>query len=121
MAAETPPNQSATGDVPSEGVGAGAPTPPPRVEAPAPGPDPINQGAPGQAPAENAPPPVGPGGTRPYEPSTASDAGDSESPLSVDSQGGGMLEERPELAVGAAFAGGLALAVVLRLLSGGED
>ena len=40
----------------------------------------------------------------------------SESPLSVDTEGGAFAE-RPEAFVGAAFAGGLALALILRRLT----
>jgi hypothetical protein len=43
--------------------------------------------------------------------------GHSESPLSVDTEGGAFAE-RPQVYVGAAFAGGLALALILRRITG---
>jgi hypothetical protein len=54
-----------------------------------------NQGATGEHPGQEAP---------------------SESPLSVNTQGGAFAE-RPEAFVGAAFAGGLALALILRRIT----
>jgi hypothetical protein len=42
--------------------------------------------------------------------------GPSESPLSVNTEGGAFAE-RPEAFVGAAFAGGLALALILRRIT----
>ncbi|HEU0024593.1 MAG TPA: hypothetical protein VFQ12_08175 [Thermoleophilaceae bacterium] len=40
-----------------------------------------------------------------------------ESPLSADSEDGGAFAERPELFVGGAFVGGLALALIVRRVS----
>jgi hypothetical protein len=54
-----------------------------------------NQGATGDGPGEGGP---------------------SESPLSVDTEGGAFAE-RPQVFVGAAFAGGLALALILRRIT----
>jgi hypothetical protein len=57
--------------------------------------EPINQGAPGDAPSNGAP--------------------GHESPLSAAAAGGGgVVDEHPELLVGAAFVGGIALAQILK-------
>jgi hypothetical protein len=56
-----------------------------------------NQGATGEHPGEG-------------------EATKSESPLTVDTEGG-VFAERPEAFVGAAFAGGLALALILRRIT----
>ncbi len=55
--------------------------------------EPINQGAPGDAPSQGPP--------------------GHESPLSA-AGAGGVVEEHPELLVGAAFVGGIALAQILK-------
>ena len=98
MAEEAAPNQGAPGNVPwASGEG----SPPPdegtvNVGAP------INQGAPGP----------GPEGASAYD--ARAQAG-GESPLSVDTEGGGFAEH-PELFVGAAFVGGFAVAQILKRL-----
>jgi hypothetical protein len=59
--------------------------------------EPINQGAPGDAPSYDSP--------------------GHESPLSAAAAGGaggGVVDEHPELLVGAAFVGGIALAQILK-------
>jgi hypothetical protein len=74
-----------------------------------------NQGATGEAPTET----VGPGTTGDVEPAGAGqeDAGAyGETPLGVATESDSFAE-RPELFVGAAFAGGLALAMILRRLA----
>ena len=96
---ETAPNQGASGDVDTAEAPA-APSPDP---GPAGAGAPINQGAPG----------AGPAGGAAYEPGAAARG---ESPLTVDTEHDAFAE-RPELYVGAAFAGGLAAALILRLLS----
>jgi hypothetical protein len=63
-----------------------------------------NQGAGGEAPADTA-----------AAPGQGAAAG-AESPLSVDSESDAFAE-RPELFVGGAFVGGLALALIVRRLS----
>jgi hypothetical protein len=60
-----------------------------------------NQGATGQIPPEQQ----------------AGSAPPGESPLSADSEDGGAFAERPELFVGGAFVGGLALALIMRRVS----
>ena len=96
---ETAPNQGASGDAGTAEATA--------VPAPDPGPAgvgaPINQGAPG----------AGPEGGAAYEPGATARG---ESPLTVETEHDAFAE-RPELYVGAAFAGGLAVALILRLLS----
>ena len=96
MADEAAPNQGAPGESPwTSGEG-----PPPPQEGTVNVGAPINQGAPGP----------GPDGASAYD--TGAEAG-GESPLSVESEGGGFAE-RPELFVGAAFVGGFALAQILK-------
>jgi hypothetical protein len=70
-----------------------------------------NQGATGAVSAEEAPTgePTGVAGG-------AGAAAFGQSPLSVDAQGGDAFDERPELFVAGAFAGGLVLAQILRRL-----
>lgn len=86
MAEEIPPNQGAPGDVP------------PTETAP-------DQGAPGDVPATEAPAPE----------AGAAEAG--QSPLAAQRAAAtGLLDERPEILVGAAFVGGFVLAKLLGLL-----
>jgi hypothetical protein len=87
------PNQGATGAASAEGA-TGATTAEAGVagaRTPGDGPAAVNQGAPGARPL-------------------------GETPLSVDSESDAFAE-RPEAFVGAAFAGGLALALILRRLA----
>jgi hypothetical protein len=88
---ETAPNQGATGDAPGA-VREAAGGPPPPSEPPVNVGAPVNQGATAAGPA-------------------ATGAG--ESPLSVGGQQD-QFAERPEVYVGAAFAGGFVLAKLLR-------
>jgi hypothetical protein len=58
--------------------------------------------------------------TTEFEPATeagSADAAGGQSPLGVASEGEDAFAERPEAFVGAAFAGGLALALILRRLT----
>ena len=91
------PNQGATGGAEHETFVAESGTDP----GPAGAGGPINQGAPG----------AGPEGGSAYEPGAEAHA---ESPLRVPSEGDGVFSERPEIFVGAAFAGGFALAQILK-------
>jgi hypothetical protein len=98
MADEAAPNQGATGGaVPEGGDG-----PPPPQEGTVNVGAPINQGAPGP----------GPEGASAYD--ARAEAG-GESPLSVETEGGGFADH-PELFVGAAFVGGFAAAQILKRL-----
>ena len=96
---QTAPNQGASGDADTAEATA--------VPSPDPGPAgagaPINQGATG----------AGPEGGAAYEPGAAAHG---ESPLTADTVSDSFAEH-PEGYVGAAFAGGLAIALILRLLS----
>jgi hypothetical protein len=87
---ETAPNQGATGDAPAA-VNEPAAGPPPGQEPP------VNEGAPVNQGATAAGPPPTAGG---------------QSPLSVPGQQD-QFAERPEVYVGAAFAGGFVLAKIL--------
>jgi hypothetical protein len=65
-----------------------------------------------EGPTQDAPG-AGPESGATHDPGTSAPA---ESPLGVDSEGGAFAE-RPELFVGGAFVGGLALAIILRRVS----
>jgi hypothetical protein len=65
-----------------------------------------------EGPTQDAPG-AGPEGGGAHDPGAATQG---ESPLGVDSEGGAFAEH-PELFVGGAFVGGLALAIILRRVS----
>lgn len=120
MADETAPNQGATGEatesLPAPAVGAAPPTAAQDTQA---GP---NQGATGDAPAAaaraDAPTATGPPPEPPPPPEPeAPPPGGGESPLAAQREAAaGVLDEHPEILVGASFLGGLVVAKLLKRL-----